>query len=134
MVGRYSGRGVRLRFRRVPDVGNTQVNVSALKRLQVRLPIGQRVRIKKRISEDRVAVRVVLLKRSSLANGAARRRNLRLVERQGNYGMTPQVADVADLDREIVPRLPLNIQRLVHGVRKLVRAVVVREREQRNSG
>ena len=43
-----------------------------------------------------------------------------MVEGDGNYLMTPQVADVADVDREVAARLPLNVQRLVHGIGKLI--------------
>ena len=47
--------------------------------------------------------------------------------------MTAEIADVADLDGQIVTRLPLNVERLVQRVRQFVGAVVVGEREQRES-
>src|SRR5713226_10761879 len=43
--------------------------------------------------------------------------------------MAPEIADVTDGDREILARLPLNVERLVHGVGKLIPPVVIRERE-----
>ena len=58
-----------------------------------------------------------------------RRRNLRLIEWQRHNLVAPQIADVSDVDRQIVARLPLNIQRLVHRVRQFVLAVVVRKRK-----
>ena len=45
--------------------------------------------------------------------------------------MAAQVADVADIDGQVVARLPLNIERLVHRVGKLVVAVVDRKGEER---
>src|SRR6202034_1074201 len=63
----------------------------------------------------------------------SRRGNLRLVEGQGNDLMTAEIAHVADLDGKIVPRLPWNVQSLVHGVRQLVGAIVIGKREQRGA-
>src|SRR5580700_9818500 len=47
--------------------------------------------------------------------------------------MAAQVADVSDFKHQIVARLPLNVERLVHGVRQLVGAIVVGKGEQRGS-
>ena len=41
VVGGDAGRGVRLRLGRIADVGNAEVDVSAFKSLQVRLPVRQ---------------------------------------------------------------------------------------------
>ena len=38
--------------------------------------------------------------------------------------MTAQVADVTDLDRQVVARLPLNIERVIDGVGQFVGTVV----------
>src|ERR1700730_999531 len=54
----------------------------------------------------------------------------RLIERHGNDLMTPEVANVADGDGQIVSGLPLNIESLVHSVREFIPAVVNRKREQ----
>src|SRR5882762_710608 len=44
--------------------------------------------------------------------------------------MAPEIADITDSDRKILARLPLNVESLVHGVRKLIRPVVIRKREE----
>ena len=43
--------------------------------------------------------------------------------------MTTEIAYVADFDREIMTRLPLNIEGLVESVRKFVGTVVIGEGE-----
>src|SRR5208282_5528369 len=124
-----TGGGVGLRLGGVTDVGNAQVDIPAFKRLQVRLIIGQQRRCESIVVKDRVAVSVVLLKtqRITLQNGVGRRSDLRLVEWQGNDLVTAQVADIADVDGEVVTRLPLNVESLVERVGKLVGAIVIGE-------
>ncbi len=48
--------------------------------------------------------------------------------------MASKIADVADLNGEVVARLPLDVEDLVQSVGKLVLPIVVREGEQRRSG
>jgi hypothetical protein len=43
--------------------------------------------------------------------------------------MAAEIADVTDFDGQVATRLPLNIERLVQGVRQLVGAVVIGERK-----
>ena len=43
--------------------------------------------------------------------------------------MAAQVADIANFNGQVVSRLPLDVQRVVHGVRQLVGAVVHAERD-----
>jgi hypothetical protein len=60
----------------------------------------------------------------------ARRCDLRLVEGQRNNFVAPEVADIPDGNGEIVARLPLDVERLVHGVREFVRAVIYAKGEE----
>jgi hypothetical protein len=43
--------------------------------------------------------------------------------------MAAEITHVADLDHAAVTRLPLNVERLVESVRKLIGTVVIGERE-----
>ena len=43
--------------------------------------------------------------------------------------MAAEIADVANVDSEVVTRLPLNVERLVERVGELVGAVVIAEGE-----
>ena len=56
-------------------------------------------------------------------------RRSRLVERHRDHLVAAQIADIAELDGQVVARLPLNIQRVVDGVRQLVGAVVNAQRD-----
>ncbi len=103
---------------RVADIGHAMVDVAALIVGQVRRSVGQID------AADGVAVGVILP-----VNRRRRGRDVGLVERNRNDLMTADVADVADIDREVVARLPLNIQRVVEGIRQLVRAIVDAERD-----
>lgn len=47
--------------------------------------------------------------------------------------MPAEVADIADLDGQIIARLPLDVQRVVDAVGKLVVAIVEGEREKRRA-
>jgi hypothetical protein len=47
--------------------------------------------------------------------------------------MTPEIADVSDVDRYIIARLPLDVEGVVDAVRQLVRAVICGEGEQVSS-
>jgi len=60
-----------------------------------------------------------------------RRCDTRLIERYGNHLVTSQVPHVAHRDEQVVPRLPLNVQRLIEGIRQFIRPVVIREGKQR---
>ena len=48
--------------------------------------------------------------------------------------MAPEVPNISYVNGEIVTRLPLNIERLIHRVGQLVGAVVVPKREERDPG
>ncbi len=41
--------------------------------------------------------------------------------------MAAEISDIANVNRQVVPRLPLNVQRLIHRVGELVGAVVIGE-------
>ena len=45
--------------------------------------------------------------------------------------MTSEIAHVANFDREVLTRLPLNVERLVESIREFVGTVVIGEGEQR---
>ena len=47
-----------------------------------------------------------------------------LVERNGNDSVPAKVADITDLDGQIVSRLPLKIERVIDGIGQLVGAVI----------
>ena len=47
--------------------------------------------------------------------------------------MTAEIADVADIDGEVVSGLPLNVKSLVHRVRERIGAIIGGEREQREA-
>ena len=53
-----------------------------------------------------------------------------LVERNGNDFVPAEVANITDFDGQIIPRLPLKIERVVDGVGQFVGAVVGGKREQ----
>ncbi len=57
-------------------------------------------------------------------SGIAWRGNLSLVKGHGNDLVTAEIADVADLNHQIVARLILDVEREVHAVGQLVGAVV----------
>jgi len=46
--------------------------------------------------------------------------------------MAAKIPDVSDLDHQVVTRLPLDIQRLIHRIGKLVRPVVIGEGKKRD--
>ena len=50
--------------------------------------------------------------------------DLRLIEGDGDHFVTSEVAHVTDFNGEIVARLPLDIERVVDGVGKLVGPIV----------
>ena len=52
---------------------------------------------------------------------------LRYIEGNRDHLMTAQVAHISDIDGKVVTRLPLNVERLIHRVRQLVVAVIVRK-------
>ena len=55
--------------------------------------------------------------------------DIRLIERNRDYLMASQVAHVAHFNRQIVARLPLQVQRVVDRVRQLVGAVIDAQRD-----
>src|SRR5579864_59597 len=58
----------------------------------------------------------------------------RFVKRNRNDFMPSEIANISDFDREVAPRLPLNIERVIDGVRQFIRAVVGRKRKQLRRG
>src|SRR5580704_18202047 len=97
VVSRDAGRGVGLRFRGVPDEWNAKVSISAFEGLQVGPSVGQTRRCEGGgVGDDRVAVGIVLLKRSALPDRRGGRGDLGLVERQRNDFMAADISDVAD--------------------------------------
>src|SRR5579864_8821801 len=114
----------------VADVGDAKIDVSAFKSLEIGLPIrevNRRVRKTGVLSDNRIPVGVVLLERRSFEFWIRRGDDLRLIEGQRNNRMSSKISDVTDVDCEIVARLPLDVERLVHGIGELVGAVVVSE-------
>ena len=63
--------------------------------------------------------------------GIGRRGDYWLIEGDGNHFVAAEVADVSDLDGEIVTRLPLKVERVIDGVGQLVGAVIGGEGEER---
>src|SRR5208337_2876535 len=123
------------RLRRIADVGNAHIDVAAFIRAEVIARRDRRLAGDARqaygsgsgaVSLEGVAVTVVLP-----VDGMRRRSDLRLVEGHRNHQVTPQVADVADLNQEVVARLPLNVQGVVDGVGQLVLAVINRNGKKR---
>src|SRR5712692_11485446 len=47
--------------------------------------------------------------------------------------MASQITDVTDVDEEVIPRHPLNIQSLIQCIGKLIRPVVIRKNERRRA-
>src|SRR5882762_555315 len=122
VVGRDARRRLRLRLGRIASIRNTEVDVPTFEGLQVRLPVRQGSRRERTgIAKNRVAVSIVLLERRTWTDRVSWRRNTRLVERYGNDFVAAEITHVPNLDHEIVTRLPLNVQRLVHGIGQLVR-------------
>ncbi len=130
VVSRDSGRGVTFRFRRISKVGDAQIHVAAF-------VIGEKqafvvlVGDTGRSWEDAIywvrngiAVGVLLRVRELGWKDVGRRGDAGLVERNGNDSVAAKVADVSDLDSQIVAWLPLNVERVVDGVRQLVGAVI----------
>ena len=81
------------------------------------LPVGKIDWQCKRLCQraNRVTIGVLLA-----MDRVRRRCNPRLVEGNRNNFMAAKIADVADVDGEIVPRLPLNVEGLIECVGKLV--------------
>src|ERR1700693_5860035 len=99
MVGRDARRRVRLRFRGVADVRNAEVDISAFECLLIWLAAVREVADGEgrgvegvRLSDNRVAVGVILFKLRTLEDRAGWRGNPRLVERQGNDFMPAEIA------------------------------------------
>src|SRR5260370_41571438 len=134
MVGRDARRRVRLRFRGVADVRNAEVDISAFEGLLIGLAAVREAADGEGrgvegvlLSDERVAVGVILLKLRTLEDGAGWRGNPRLVERQGNDFMAAEIADVSDLESEVATRLPLDIERMIDRVGEFVGSVVIGE-------
>ena len=111
---------------RVADVGNAKVDVAAFVVLKIGLAVGEvdgNV-----VVGDGVAVAVVLLVGAPRQRGICGRSDIRLIEWHGNDLMAAQIAHVSEFDGEIVPRLPLDVECVVHGVGQFVGAVVDTER------
>src|SRR5580704_13395038 len=66
-------------------------------------------------------------------NRVGRRGDLSLVERYGNDFVASQIPDIANLNRKIVARLPLDIEYLIERVGELVSPVVICKRKQLRS-
>src|ERR1700722_1615340 len=136
VVGRNSRGCVEFRIGGIPDVGDALVGVAAIDIKLHRLPIWQiqgasqeSATIGRRARLDRIAVRIKLrIRRSGWVRadrcGAAERigrgGNSCLIERYGNDFMPAKGVYRADINREIIARLPLNIEGRIHGVGKLV--------------
>src|ERR1700694_2131297 len=132
MVGRNARRRVRLGFRGVTNVRNAEIDISAFECLLIGLAAVREVADGEGrgvegilLGDNRVAVGVILLKLRTLEDRAGWRGNPRLVERQGNNFMAAEIADIANLDGEVATRLPLNVERLIERIGKLVGAVVI---------
>ena len=67
-------------------------------------------------------------------NGISRRSDARLVERHRNDFMAAEIADVANLDCQVLARLPLDIESAVDGIGQFVGAIVGSKGEQRSPG
>src|ERR1700688_3108549 len=118
VICRDSGCSVGLRLRRITDVRNAQVDVATLKGLQIWLSIiGDCRRTKGGWVEGRVAVCVINKAWCASGGRIAWRRNTLVIERQRNDLVASDVFDIATFDRQIVARLPLNVDRLVECVR-----------------
>ena len=123
VVSRNSRGLVTFRFRRVANVGHAQIHVAAFIVGEVGLTVRQVLKVEVRI-DDGIPVGVILLERSTGMDWVRGRSDARLIERNRDHFMSAEIPDVADLDGQIVPRLPLNVKCVVDGVGKLVGAVV----------
>src|SRR5579862_1924411 len=56
--------------------------------------------------------------------------DLRLIERQWHHFMAAQIADVADIDGQIIARLPLKVERFIHRIGQLVGAIINSKRKE----
>ena len=63
-------------------------------------------------------------------NGIRRCRNLRLVERHRDHLVSPKISDVANLNRQVLARLPLNVQGVVDRVGQFIGWIVDTKREE----
>src|SRR5579863_8808349 len=129
VVRRNTDGSVRLGLRGIADIRNAKVDVAALERFLIWRSArgcwsGGQVNRSEWRAYNGVAVGVILFERCPRIDGMARRSNLGLIEWEWNYLMAAEVADVADVDSEIVARLPLNIESLVHRIGQFVGPVV----------
>ncbi len=115
------------RFSRVSNIRNAKVDVAAFIVGQVGGAIGQLLSVVVGVA-DGVAVAVILLIGATGERRAGRRSDTGLVEGDRDDLMPAAIADEADLDRQIVARLPLDVKSVVEGVRQLVGAVVYAQR------
>src|SRR5579862_53159 len=132
VIGGDACGGIRLGFRGVTDIGNAKIDVSAFKGLLVRLAVGKVDRWVgegRVFSDDGISVGVVLLKLRALEYGTRRRGDAGLIEGQRDDFVAAKIADVTDVDDQIVARLPLNVESLIHRIRQFVGTVVVGEGE-----
>ncbi len=106
------------RLRRIPNVRYAMVNVAAFIVVVVSRAVRQVCPL------HVIAVRIMLA-----MDRAIRRSNARLVEGYRDYLVAAEVAYISELDGQIIAWLPLDIQRVVVGVRQFVRAVVDAERD-----
>src|SRR5580698_4900916 len=81
------------------------------------------------VIQNRISVGILLA-----MDWMRRRGNARLVEGDRYHFVTAEIPDIADVNREIVPRLPLNIERFVERIGQLIIAVVNTEGEERSAG
>ena len=119
VVSGNASRYVRQRFGRIAYIRDAKIDVATFIVVQVRLAVGQ-------IDGGAGAV----LKSVSICvglpmDGVCRRSDTGLIERKRYDFMTAEIADIADLNSEVVARLPLNIERLIDSIGQFVAVSIV---------
>src|SRR5882757_9720128 len=129
-LGRDTGCLVSLGFGRVSNIRDAKVNVAALIGGKIGLAIGQgggcavvkAEGLARLLHSIAVGIRLAV-------DGVSGRGNTGLVEGYWDDLVTAKVADVSELDGEVIARLPLDVQGVVDGVGQLVVLGVVGEGE-----